>query len=29
MNEVDVWKDTLDIDYVKENTTFEVVNVLE
>lgn len=29
MNEVDVWIDTLDIDYVKENTTFEVVNVLE
>lgn len=29
MNEVDVWKDTLDMDYLKENTTFEVLNVLE
>lgn len=29
MNEVDVWKSTLEFDYIKENTTFEVVNVLE
>lgn len=29
MSEEDVWKSTLDIDYLKENTTFEVINVLE
>lgn len=29
MNEVDVWRNTLDIDYLKENTVFEVINVLK
>jgi len=29
MNEIDVWKDTIKLDYLKENTTFEVINVLQ
>lgn len=29
MNEIDVWRDTLKIDYLRENTTFEIINVLE
>lgn len=27
-NEVDVWKDALSLDYLRENTSFEVINVL-
>lgn len=29
MDEADVWKSTIELDYVKQNTVFEVVNVLE
>jgi hypothetical protein len=29
MDEIDVWRSTLEIDYLIENTVFEVVNVLE
>jgi hypothetical protein len=29
MNELDVWKSTIELDYLKQNTIFEVVNVLE
>jgi len=29
MDEVDVWQSTLELDYLRENTVFEVVNVLE
>lgn len=29
MSEIDLWKETLEIDYLKENTSFEVVNILE
>jgi hypothetical protein len=29
MAEVDVWKDTMGLDYLIKNTEFEVLNVLE
>lgn len=29
MDEVDVWQSTVQLDYLRSNTTFEVVNVLE
>lgn len=29
MSEIDVWKESLELEYVKENTIFEVVNVLQ
>ncbi len=28
MQEIDVWNSTLEIDYIKENTKFEVINII-